>query len=146
MSKKSVVEIADAVRSGARTARSAVEDAFAAIAAGNDSLNAFVMIDEAAALAAADDIDAQIAKGADPGPLAGVPIGVKDIEDCIGFPTTKGSVFLKDTPPKEEDSPHMARLRAAGAVPVGKTATAEFGMDSATFTKAWGGDAQSLEP
>ena len=73
-----------------------------------------------------------------PAPLAGVPFGVKDLEDVIGFPTTQGCWFLKDTPPKTKDSPHVGRLRAAGAIPLGKTATAEFGMDGAVSTYAWG--------
>jgi aspartyl-tRNA(Asn)/glutamyl-tRNA(Gln) amidotransferase subunit A len=138
MSLRTVVEIADGVRSGALSATAVVEEAFDAIAEINPRLNAFVMLDRPAAEAAAAEIDARVARGEAVGPLAGVPIGVKDLEDCIGFPTTEGSDFLKDSPAKTADGPHVARLRAAGAIIVGKTACAEFGMDSATSTYAWG--------
>ena len=73
-----------------------------------------------------------------PGPFAGVPIGVKDLEDCAGMPTSRGSLVYKGRSPVEHDSIHVARLRAAGAVPVGKTAAPEFGTLNFTRTKAWG--------
>lgn len=135
---RSLVDIADNVRAGAWRAVDMAEEAFAAIEAKNPALNAFVMLDRERALARAAEIDAQVAAGKDPGPLAGVPFGVKDLEDLAGFPTTQGCEFLKNSPPKAKDTPHVARLIAAGAVPVGKTATAEFGMDSATSTYAFG--------
>jgi aspartyl-tRNA(Asn)/glutamyl-tRNA(Gln) amidotransferase subunit A len=56
-----------------------------------------------------------------------VPFGVKDLDDCAGMPTTRGSRWFADTPSKTVDSIHVARLRAAGAIPIGKTATPEFG-------------------
>jgi aspartyl-tRNA(Asn)/glutamyl-tRNA(Gln) amidotransferase subunit A len=135
---RTVVEISDGVRGGALSASSVVREAFEAIEARNPELNAFVMLDREAADRAAAEIDARVARGEDPGALAGVPFGVKDLEDCAGFRTTQGSWFLKDTPPKTADSPHVARLRAAGAIPIGKTAAAEFGMDGATSTYLYG--------
>lgn len=135
---RTVVETADKVRTGELSAADVVAEAFAAIQAKNPTLNAFIMLDREAADLAAAKIDAMVARGEDPGPLAGVPFGVKDLEDCIGFATTQGSDFLKGSPPKIKDTPHIARLRAAGGIPVGKTAAAEFGMDSATSTYAWG--------
>ncbi len=135
---RTAVEIADKVRAGEESAARVTAEAFAAIEAKNPALNAFIMLDRPAAERAAAEVDAKVARGEDPGPLAGVPFGVKDLEDLIGFPTTQGSWFLKDTPPKTKDSPHVARLRAAGAIPLGKTACSEFGMDSATSTYAWG--------
>lgn len=135
---RTVVEIADKVRAGELNAVDVVADAFAAIEAKNPPLNAFIVLDREAADRAAAEIDAKVARGEDPGPLAGVPIGVKDLENCKGFRTTQGSWFLLDSLVKTVDSPHVARLRAAGAIPLGKTATAEFGMDSATSTYAWG--------
>ncbi|MGA9797020.1 MAG: amidase [Rhizomicrobium sp.] len=135
---RSLVEISDKVRKGDMKARDAVREAFAAIEARNPSLNAFIALDRENADRMADETDAKVARGEDPGRLAGVPFGVKDLEDCAGFRTTQGCDFLKDSPIKTQSSPHVARLRAAGAIPIGKTATAEFGMDSATFTKAWG--------
>jgi aspartyl-tRNA(Asn)/glutamyl-tRNA(Gln) amidotransferase subunit A len=135
---RTVIEIADGVRAGTLSARAVLREAFDAIETKNPELNAFVMLDFEAAEAAAAAIDARVARGEDPGPLAGVPFGVKDLEDCAGFRTTQGSWFLKDTPPKTADSPHVERLRAAGAIPIGKTAAAEWGMDGATSTYLWG--------
>jgi len=135
---RTVVEISDGVRSGHLSAVGVLQEAFDAIDAKNSLLNAFVMLDREAAERAAAIIDAKVARGEDPGALAGVPFGVKDLEDCAGFRTTQGSWFLKDTPPKTADSPHVARLRAAGAIAIGKTAAAEFGMDGATSTYLYG--------
>jgi aspartyl-tRNA(Asn)/glutamyl-tRNA(Gln) amidotransferase subunit A len=135
---RTVIEIADGVRGGVLTAQAVLAEAFEAIEVKNGELNAFVMLDRELAAAAAAEVDAKVARGEDPGPLAGVPFGVKDLEDCAGFRTTQGSWFLKETPVKTADSPHVARLRAAGAVPIGKTAAAEFGMDGATSTYLWG--------
>jgi aspartyl-tRNA(Asn)/glutamyl-tRNA(Gln) amidotransferase subunit A len=135
---RTLVEITDAVRGRTLTAADAVAEAFAAIDAKNPALNAFIILDREGAERAAHAIDAQIANGQDPGPLAGAPFGVKDLEDCAGLPTTQGSLFYKDSPPKLKDSPHVERLRRAGAIPIGKTACAEFGMDGATSTLACG--------
>ena len=118
----SAVEIAAAVRGGERTAVEVLDEALAAIAAGNDALAAFVHVDEGLARAAAEAVDAAVAAGRDPGPFAGVPIGVKDLEDCAGMPTGYGSLPFAGRGPATADSVHVARLRAAGAVPVGKTA------------------------
>jgi len=135
---RSVIEIAQSVRSGDQSAVSVLDEFAGRIERGNPVLNAFVHLDFDLALEAAKAIDTKVAKGEDPGPLAGVPIGVKDMEDCTGMPTLNGSILTEDTAPKQKDSIQLSRLRAAGAVPLGKTATAEFGMDSATFTRAGG--------
>lgn len=130
----SAVELADAVRRGERSAVDAVAAALAAVEAGNGLLGAFVHVDGDLAMAAARAVDAAVARGDDPGPLAGVPIGVKDLEDCAGMPTARGSLLYAGRGPAADDSVHVARLRAAGAVPVGKTAAPEFG--TLNFTKA----------
>lgn len=131
-------ELADAVRAGRRSARDLAEEALAAVEAGNEALGAFVVVDPDLARAAAAAVDAAVARGEDPGPLAGVPIGVKDLEDCAGLPTSHGSRPFQGRPPVAEDAVHVARLRAAGAVPLGKTAAPEFGTLSWTRTRAWG--------
>ena len=135
---ETVIEVAEAVRAKQRTAVEVLDDVLARIDAGNERLNAFVHVDEAIARRAAEAVDAAIARGEDPGPLAGVPFGVKDLEDCAGMPTSHGSLLYKGRGPVAEDSVHVARLRAAGAVPVGKTAAPEFGTLSFTKTKAFG--------
>lgn len=135
---ETAIEIAAAVRAGERSAVEVLEAALAEVAAGNDALNAFVHLDEDLARAAAEAVDEKVARGSDPGPLAGVPFGVKDLDDCAGMPTSHGSLVYKGRGPVERDSIHVARLRAAGAVPVGKTAAPEFGTLNFTKTKAWG--------
>jgi aspartyl-tRNA(Asn)/glutamyl-tRNA(Gln) amidotransferase subunit A len=96
-------------------------------------------LDFAGAHRQAEELDRRLAAGAKPGALAGVAFGVKDIrESCAGMPRRNGSLFHRDDPPDTQDSVFIARLRAAGAIPVGKVATAEFGMDGVTHTLAHG--------
>ncbi|HET6832703.1 MAG TPA: amidase family protein [Acidimicrobiales bacterium] len=132
------IEIAEAVRTGQLRATDVLDQALAAIEAGNEQLGAFVHVDEGAARAAAEAVDAAVAAGRDPGPFAGVPIGVKDLEDCAGMPTSNGSLAYATRGPVAADSIHVARLRAAGAVPVGKTAAPEFGTLNFTKSKVFG--------
>ncbi len=136
--RQSAIEVATAVRGGERSAVEVAEQALADVAAGDERCNAWVVVDEELALRAAEEVDAVVARGGDPGPLAGVPIGVKDLEDCAGLPTGHGSLLYAQHPPVARDSLHVARLRAAGAVPLGKTATPEFGTLNFTASKATG--------
>jgi len=134
----SVIEVAESIRRKERSAVEVLDDCLSRIEAANPELNAFVHLDPDLARREAAKVDAAVARGEDPGPLAGVPFGVKDLEDCAGMPTSHGSLLYKGRPPVEEDSIHVARLRAAGAVPVGKTAAPEFGATCYTHTPAWG--------
>ncbi len=133
-----MVEAAAAIASGETTAAALLERCVERIDAHNDELNAFVYLDLDGARAAAAEVDARVARGDAVGPLAGVPFGVKDLEDCAGMPTSHGSLLYLGGPPVEEDSIHVARLRAAGAIPIGKTATPEFGTLQFTRSKALG--------
>lgn len=144
----SAVEAAAAIRTGDYTAAELLERCIAEIEAKNGELNAFVYTDYDGARRAAAAIDVEIAAGRGDalGPLAGVPFGVKDLEDCAGMPTSHGSLLYKDDPPVDEDSIHCARLRAAGAIPVGKTAAPEFGTIQYTYTKAWGATGNAWDP
>ena len=137
-SEPTVIELAESVRRGERKAAELVDEYLGRIAEGNERLNAFVHVDADLAHAAASAVDEAIARGEDPGPLAGVPFGVKDLEHCVGMPTTFGSVPFTGRGPEEKDSLNVARLRAAGAVPVGKTASPEFGTLNFTKTKVFG--------
>ena len=92
MTDPTAIEIAESVRSGQRSAREVLEHHLARIEAGNEALNAFVHLDADLAGDAAARVDAQVAAGEDPGPFAGVPFGVKDLEDCAGMPTSHGSL------------------------------------------------------
>jgi aspartyl-tRNA(Asn)/glutamyl-tRNA(Gln) amidotransferase subunit A len=120
------VSVADAVRRGETSAGVVLERAVAAIDASDGGLHAFVALDLAAARAAAARIDDVVGRGGDPGPLAGVPLGVKDTHDAVGFPTTHGCRLFAGARPATADAVVVARLRRAGAVVVGKTNTAEL--------------------
>ncbi len=127
--------LADAVRRGEVRAADAVEASLGAIA--NSKLNALTYLDADGARRQAETIDARVRAGEDPGPFAGVPMLVKDMEDVEGWATTQGSLVFKDNI-AESDSTHVARLRAAGAVFAGKSATSEFGFVAYTSTKLHG--------
>lgn len=134
----SVEEAAASIRDGRMSAVDLVERSLAAIEISNVELNAFVCLDPARALEAATEVDRSIAVGHLPGPLAGVPFGVKDLDDAAGMPTTKGSRWFAGTGNAARDSLHVARLRAAGAIPVGKTAVPEFGSSAYTASAVHG--------
>lgn len=127
--------LADAVRKGEVRAADAVEASLEAIA--SSKLNALTYLDAEGARRQAEVIDARIKRGEDPGPFAGVPMLVKDVEDASGWPTTHGSLVFKDNI-AESDSTHVGRLRGAGAVFLGKSATSEFGFVAYTSTKLHG--------
>ena len=133
-----VEALASMVRDRSLTAAAVTERALERIEALNPILNAFVAIDETAARAQAAAIDERLDAGEEVGALAGIPIGVKDLADAAGFVTTRGAMHLRDTPPVTADSTEVARLRAAGAVIVGKTNTPEFGCMGDTYNPVFG--------
>ena len=134
----SVAAVAERVRSGEQPAREVVETALARIDAVDGVINAFTSIDSERALFAADAIDAAVRDGRDPGTLAGVPIGVKDLEPAEGFVTSFGSAGRVDDAPADADSVLVGRLRSAGAIIVGKTNTPEYGHKGATDNVPFG--------
>jgi aspartyl-tRNA(Asn)/glutamyl-tRNA(Gln) amidotransferase subunit A len=136
--RQSVTDLAGLVRAGEVKATELVEAALERIEADNATLNAFVAVDPAAALAAARLVDERRRQGDDPGPLAGIPIGVKDLEDAAGFVTTHGSLLHARRDPAIGDSPLVARLKDAGCVVVGKTNTPEFGWQPQTDNPVFG--------
>ncbi|WET77973.1 amidase [Amycolatopsis sp. QT-25] len=113
----SAVEIARAVREGEVSAREVLEVHAARIAEVNPRVNA-VTVEFGEAADEADRVDRLVRDGADPGPLAGVPVTVKENIDVAGHPTTHGVPHFKDAV-AGEDAPPVRRLRAAGAIPVG---------------------------
>jgi aspartyl-tRNA(Asn)/glutamyl-tRNA(Gln) amidotransferase subunit A len=131
------LEVARDVRDGTRTARSVTEEALAAVQAHDPAIHAFLHVDSDGALARADLVDEALARGEDPGPLAGVPVALKDNLCTRGVPTTAASRILEGWRP-----PYTAtvvdRLVAAGAIPVGKTNLDEFAMGSSTENSAFG--------
>lgn len=125
----SVSDAAGLIRAGHLSSEELTRACLHAIEEQNPALNAFVFVDAERAVASAKEVDATIRDGRveELGPLAGVPFGVKDLEDCEGMPTTRGSRWFADGPPKASNSIHVGRLRRGGAIPIGKTATPEFG-------------------
>jgi aspartyl-tRNA(Asn)/glutamyl-tRNA(Gln) amidotransferase subunit A len=130
-------EIADKVRTGELRATHVLDHFLDRIDRYNEPLNAFGYLDRDGASRRAHEIDQSVEKGEDPGPLAGVPIGVKEDEACGGMPFRVGSLMLKDNI-APADSLSVARIRAAGAVIVGTTCTPEFGATSATYSPLHG--------
>ena len=129
MELPSVTEAASLIRTGALSASRLLECCLENVHRHNGDLNAFVFLDSEKAREQAVRVDefVQLGRFSELGPLAGIPFGVKDLEDCVGMPTTKGSKWFNAQPVKTSDSIHVQRLRAAGAIPIGKTATPEFG-------------------
>lgn len=133
--RHSLADLAGLVRSGELAAREVAAAALARIEAVDGGVGAFVAVDGERAMAEALAVDERVAAGEDPGPLAGVPIGVKDLEDAAGFRTTRGSLLFRDGPPAMADSVLVGRLRAAGCVVVGKTNTPELGFRADTVNR-----------
>jgi amidase len=103
----------------------------------NPAVNAIVALDPEVGRRRAEAVDEAIARGDDPGPLAGLVTAHKDLEDTADFTTTYGSPIFAAHRPKA-DALLVARMAAAGAVAVGKTNTPEFGAGSHTFNAVYG--------
>lgn len=129
---------AQEIKSGRMSALELVERSLHTIERKNTELNAFVHMDRERALRSAMEVDSAVARGEPLGPLAGVPFGVKDLEDAFGMPTVKGSRWFVGGASARADDIHVARLRAAGAIPVGKTAVPEFGSSAFTASAVHG--------
>ena len=120
----STVELAGAIRSGAVSSVEAVQACLARIEAVNPALNAVVAF-APDALERARFADRRLAGGELDGPLHGVPFTIKDSHDTAGLVTTAGTIGWRDRVP-ERDGTVVARLKAAGAILLGKTNTPEF--------------------
>jgi len=130
-----LAECARALADGEVTSREVVERALARIEATQPTVNAFRLVRAEAALAEADAADKELTAGVRR-PLLGVPVAVKDDMDVAGEPTAFGC--QGDFPPQAEDGEAVRRLRAAGAVIVGKTNTCELGQWPFTEGPAFG--------
>jgi aspartyl-tRNA(Asn)/glutamyl-tRNA(Gln) amidotransferase subunit A len=133
-----LADLAGLVRRRELAAREVTDHALERIEALNPELNAFVAVDAERARRDAAALDERIARGADPGPLAGIPVGVKDLEAVEGFVTTFGSALRAGDPPAAADCVHVARLRSAGAIILGKTNTPEYGHKGMTDNPLFG--------
>ncbi|MBI3073270.1 MAG: Asp-tRNA(Asn)/Glu-tRNA(Gln) amidotransferase subunit GatA [Deltaproteobacteria bacterium] len=131
-----LIETRDAIACGDRRARDVCDEALRAIETRDVELGAFLHVDAEGAGRDAERIDAVLARGERPGDLAGVPIAVKDVIVTRGLPTTCGSRILDGFIPPY-DATVIARLRAAGAVLIGKTNCDEFAMGSSNENSAY---------
>jgi len=133
----SAVAIAAGVAGGQLSVNQVAQQALARIRALDPRLHAWVCLNPALE-AEARTLDAEAAARRPRGPLHGVPIGVKDIFDVAGMSTRANSRLLAEAPPASADADCVARLRAAGALLVGKTATTEFAYaDAAQTLNPW---------
>ncbi len=134
---ETVLAIAEKVRLGEASAAQVAESALAGIAAKNPGLNAFLAVSGDDVMEQARAIDAKRARGEALGPLAGVPIGIKDALCTRGLTTTAASKSLEGYVPPY-DATVVARLRGADAIIVGKTNMDEFAMGSSNENSAYG--------
>ncbi|MDQ2681948.1 MAG: amidase [Chloroflexota bacterium] len=135
---ESARSLAEQIRTRQRSSREVISAHYDQIERVNPQVNAIVaLLDREKALAAADEADKAIAAGEASGPLRGLPIAFKDVENAVGFPNTSGSPIYKDNFPTE-DSVIVERIRRAGAIPIGKTNVPEFGLGSHSYNNVYG--------
>ena len=131
------VELAARIRAKQVSAREVMAAHLSRIERVNPAVNAIVTLVAERAMSDAAKADEALARGATPGPLHGLPVAHKDLVDTAGIRTTRGSPFFRDHVPAH-DALIVTRIRAAGAVTVGKTNTPELGAGSQTFNTIFG--------
>ncbi len=134
----SALEVAAQVRAGKLSATDHIRAALANIKARNPAINAFVEVTETRALTEAAAVDATVAAGRDPGPLAGVPFAVKNLYDVATLRTLAGSKINRDLPAALRDSPLIERLNASGAVLMGTLNMDEYAYGFTTENSHYG--------
>jgi AtzE family amidohydrolase len=140
------VGIAADVRAGTVSAVEVAERALAAIAAGDDAINSFTTVLGDRALAEAARIDAVLASGGDPGPLAGVPFAVKNLFDVAGEVTVAGSKISAEDPPAGTDAEAVRRLSQAGGVLIGLLNMDEYAYGFTTENAHYGACRNPFDP
>ncbi len=134
----SAVTLARMIRSGALSAYDAMQQTLARIARLDDGLRACTRVLAEEALASATQVDAQLSAGQSPGPLAGVPVVVKNLFDLAGVTTLAGARSRLGAAPADRDATIVARLRAAGAIIVATTNMDEFAYGFTTENAHFG--------
>ncbi len=135
--RMSATELADVIRTRQASSREVVEAHLRRIEAVNPSINAVTIVLAEQALEAAMAADRAVVGGSDLPPLHGVPFTVKGNIDLAGTPTTHGMRTLAEAFP-DVDAPHVERLRAAGAIPIGRTNLPDFAIGWHTDSELWG--------
>ena len=136
---KTLAKLARDLSTGATTSRTLVEDCLARItAADGEGARTFIKVHGDTARAAAGYHDALRANGAPISPWGGVPVSIKDLFDITGDVTTAGSKVLSAAPPASADGAAVARLRAAGLIPIGRTNMTEFAFSSLGLNPHYG--------
>src|ERR1700683_3950199 len=130
-------ELAALIRSRELSATELLTAVLARIDEVNPALNAIVTLAAGQAAERAAELDAQAARGSFAGPLHGLPIAIKDLAQPAGIRTTFGTPIFAPPVPRA-DAPHVALLKQAGAVVIGKTNVSEFGAGSQTFNPVFG--------
>ena len=134
----SIQALVNKVKNKEISARELTESALSNIEKYDKEINAFCALNQEDALDQAESLDKKISNGEDVGLLAGIPVGVKDLEDAKGFVTTYGSELHTNDSPAEEDSILVSRLRSEGCIILGKTNTPEFGHKGKTDNVPFG--------
>jgi amidase len=137
--------MADAVRRREISARELLDLHLARIAERNAELNAIVSLDEERARTGAAEADEATARGDVLGALHGLPFAFKDTHDVAGWRTTYGSLLFAEHVPDADDLV-VERIRAAGAVTIGKTNVPEFAAGSHTFNRVFGTTRNPVDP
>lgn len=130
--------LAAQIRAGTRRVADVVEERLADIAARNVNFNAFTEVTAARARAEAAAVDAKVAAGQDPGPMAGVPVAVKNLFDLEGIATLAGARIERDTPPAGRDAFLVRQMRAAGAIMLGALNMDEYAYGFTTENAHFG--------
>ncbi|MDP1534810.1 MAG: amidase, partial [Rubrivivax sp.] len=138
-------DLSAAIHARALSCRELMQASLARIRRLNPHCNAIVnLAADAALLRQADERDAELARGASRGWMHGFPQAIKDTAHAIGFPTTQGSPLLQAALPAQ-DSVYVARMKAAGAIVIGKTNMPEFGLGSHTYNRLFGATANAWD-
>jgi Asp-tRNA(Asn)/Glu-tRNA(Gln) amidotransferase A subunit family amidase len=132
------LDLATSVRGKRISAAELVGSSIDRIERVNPSLNAVVALRAEEALEEAANVDRRVSAGDTLGPLAGIPFLVKDTENTAGMQTTYGSLLFADTQPALRDDLGARRLKAAGAIVLGKTNTPEFAFEGYTDNRLFG--------
>jgi len=132
--EETIAGIAKAIRDRRRTCVDVVEGCLKQIDEWEPKVHAWVSLDREGALAAARDLDRELQDGRVRGPLHGIPLGIKDLVDVKGWPTAAGAPWLANAV-AAADAPIVARLRAAGAIILGKTVTTQFACFDPPITR-----------